>query len=162
MKKVEAAARAARLADQGADVEAEGHAGTSCRGGGGGARPLVALHPAVAQMDLPAGEGGHRRIVGDQHQGGPLAGAQLGQQLQDAAAGGAVEVAGGLVGEQDRRPGGEGAGEGDPLLLAARELARVVVAAVGEADGGQQLVGARRTGWRGRAARPAAARSRAR
>ena len=88
--------------------------------------------------------------------------AQLGEQLQDAAAGGAVEVAGGLVGEQDGRPGGEGARQGDPLLLAARELARVVVAAVGEADGGQQLVGPGDRIGAGRAARAAAARSRAR
>ena len=52
----------------------------------------------------------------------------------------AVEVAGGLVGEDDRRAAGQGAGHGDALLLAAGELAGPVVEAVGEADGVDDLV----------------------
>ncbi len=72
----------------------------------------------------------------------PLAPAEVAEHLEDAPAGRAVEVAGGLVGEEQRRPGREGAGERHPLLLAARELRRVVVAALGEADLGQQIVGA--------------------
>ena len=43
---------------------------------------------------------------------------------EDLGAGAAVEVAGGLVGEDDLRPAGQRPGHGDPLLLAARELAR--------------------------------------
>ncbi len=76
-----------------------------------------------------------------------------------SSAGGAVQVAGRLVGEQDGRPGGEGAGQGDPLLLAAGELAGIVVPAVAQTHGGEQLVrpaGRRRAG---RPARSAAARS---
>ena len=46
----------------------------------------------------------------------------------------AVERAGRLVGEQDLRIVDERAGNGDALLLAARELARVVVEAVAEID----------------------------
>ena len=55
-------------------------------------------------------------------------------------AGGGVEVAGGLVGEEDAGPMAEGAGQRHALLLASRELGRVVVAAAAEADPVQQLV----------------------
>ena len=55
--------------------------------------------------------------------------------VEDLGAGARVEVAGGLVGEDDLGPAGEGPGDGDALLLAAGELARAVVEAVGEADG---------------------------
>ena len=58
----------------------------------------------------------------------------FGEQVEDHAAGRTVEVAGGLVGEEQRRFGGEGAGQRHPLLLAARELRRVVVAAFAEPD----------------------------
>ena len=52
-----------------------------------------------------------------------------------ARGGGArVEVAGRLVGEDDGRPRGQGAGDGDALLLAAGELRRAVAGAVGEPD----------------------------
>ena len=51
-----------------------------------------------------------------------------------------VEVAGGLVAEDDLGPGGEGPGNGDPLLLSAGELARAVTEAVLEADGGDHQV----------------------
>ena len=51
-----------------------------------------------------------------------------------------VEVAGGLVGEHDRRPGDERARDRDALLLAARELGRPVAAAVGEADALDQVI----------------------
>ena len=46
--------------------------------------------------------------------------------VEDLGAGSRVEVAGGLVGEDDLRPAGQGPGHGDPLLLAAGELARAV------------------------------------
>ena len=55
------------------------------------------------------------------------------QQVDDVTAGGAVEVAGRLVGEQDRRVVRQRPGNRDALLFAARELRRIVVAAVREA-----------------------------
>ncbi len=62
-----------------------------------------------------------------------------------------VEVAGGLVGEEDLRPVGEGARHRHALLLAPRELRRVVVPAVAEAHPREELLA------RGRARpRPAA------
>ena len=48
-------------------------------------------------------------------------------EVEDLGPGAAVEVAGGLVGEDDRRLAGQGAGDGDALLLAAAELARAVL-----------------------------------
>ena len=50
------------------------------------------------------------------------------------AAVGAVEIAGGLVGQQDRRIVGERAGDRDALLFAAGELRRIVMAASRQPD----------------------------
>ena len=46
------------------------------------------------------------------------------EQFEDLDAGAEVELAGGLVREQDRVAGGEGPRDRDPLLLAAGELVR--------------------------------------
>ena len=59
---------------------------------------------------------------------------QLGEQPHDFDAGLRVEVAGRLVGEQDRRVVDERARDGDALALAARELVRPVVIAVAQLD----------------------------
>ncbi len=50
------------------------------------------------------------------------------------AAGGGVEIAGRLVGEDQRRARGDGAGDGHALLLAARKLRRIMGEAMAEAD----------------------------
>src|SRR6266511_3657067 len=93
---------------------------------------LVALDDAVAQVDLAAGVRRDVMLVGDQHD--RLAGPeQLLEQSHDLFAGGRVEVAGRLVGEQDRRLVHEGAGDRDALALAARQLVRLVVHAVAQA-----------------------------
>ena len=52
-----------------------------------------------------------------------------------------VEVAGGLVGEQQLGRIGKGAGDGDPLLFAARELAGGVAGAIAQVQPSQQLDG---------------------
>ena len=72
--------------------------------------------------------------MGDEHQRGPALGDQLEHQGGDKAGGRGVEIAGGLVGEQQFRADGQGAGDRDALLLAARELVRVVVMAGAEPD----------------------------
>src|SRR5215468_2147489 len=56
------------------------------------------------------------------------------QAINDEAAGGAVEVTGGLVGEQHLRSGDKGARNRHALLLTARQLAGVMSQAVTEAD----------------------------
>ncbi len=65
-----------------------------------------------------------------QHQGGAVLVAQPEQHVVDPLAGVRVQVAGGFVGKQHLRGVGEGAGDGDPLLLAAGELVRVVLGAL--------------------------------
>ena len=75
------------------------------------------------------------------------------QGVEHPAAGARVQIAGGLVGQQDARPVGQGAGDGDALLLAARQLRRAVRQPLAQAQQAQQALGLRR--GRGRAAVPA-------
>ena len=86
------------------------------------------------------------------------------EQLQDLAAAARVEVAGGLVREQQDRVADDGARDRDALLLAAREFRSACARAPGEPDGGESarraLPGAPRGCKPGRAA--AARRFRAR
>ena len=73
-------------------------------------------------------------------EGRELRGADDGDQgLEDAAGGVRVEVAGGLVGEQQARRIGDRAGDGDALLLAAGEFAGAMIEALAEAEEGQEL-----------------------
>ena len=59
---------------------------------------------------------------------------ELLEQVEDLVGALAVEIAGRLVGDDDLRVGDDGARDRHALLLAAGELARVVVDAVLEAD----------------------------
>ena len=65
------------------------------------------------------------------------------EQLEDLFTRKGVQIAGGLVREDDLGAADEGARERDALVLAAGELGGQVVQAVGEADLFQQLAGAR-------------------
>ncbi len=60
------------------------------------------------------------------------------QQVEDLVARLAIEVAGRLVAQQQRRVGDDGARDADALLLAARELARVVIGPLAEPDDRQR------------------------
>ena len=64
---------------------------------------------------------------------------QVEQALEHRARGGGVEVAGRLVGQQQARLVGQGAGDGDALLLAAGQLGRLVVQRARPGPAGQQL-----------------------
>ena len=100
-----------------------------------------AVHPG---RELGIVGGDERREAGRAH--------EVEQHREDPVRRLGVEVAGGLVGEEERRPVDQRAGDGDALLLAAGELGRAVVEAVAEADAGQELAcalgggGARRAG----------------
>jgi hypothetical protein len=59
---------------------------------------------------------------------GPVRGRLCLEELEDLDAGAKVEIAGGLVGEQQGVSGGQGACDGDALLFASGQLAGVVVA----------------------------------
>ena len=78
--------------------------------------------------------------MGDQEQRHVALPLEPEQQLDDLAAGVLVEIAGGLVGEQQLGVVAERPGERRALLLAA-QLAGVVVGARGEADLGEALAG---------------------
>ena len=64
------------------------------------------------------------------------------EQAEDADGGGRVEFAGGFVGEDQGGRVGQGAGDGDALLLAAGEFVGAVPSASGESDRFEQFVGA--------------------
>ena len=93
-----------------------------------GAQP----HDAVAALR-------QRVVVRDQDQRGAALDVAGEQKLDDLLAGRFVEVAGRLVGDQDRGVGRKRAGERDALLLAAGELRRIVVEPLGKADRGELL-----------------------
>ena len=83
----------------------------------------VGDHLAVQHPDLARQLIGEARVVGD-HDDRGAGGVELADELHDRCAGGAVEVAGRLVGEHDRRTPDEGPGDRDPLPLSAGELGR--------------------------------------
>ena len=81
------------------------------------------MRPSARNSD-PVGVRGGDRVVGDHHDGLAELVDGLAHEVEDLGAGLRVEVAGRLVGEDDVGPAGQGPGHGDPLLLAARQLAR--------------------------------------
>jgi hypothetical protein len=66
--------------------------------------------------------------VGREYEGHVLLALHAAHQGDDLGAGVAVEIGGGLVGEHQRRCGGQGAGDGHALALAAGELWQVALA----------------------------------
>ena len=64
------------------------------------------------------------------------------QKRKNLFAGARVQIAGGFVGQEDGGASGQGASQGDALLLTAGEFAGAMVSAVFEADLGEQLEGA--------------------
>ena len=90
------------------------------------------------------GAGGEGGVVGDQDQGRTGPRHQLEHQIGHRGGVGGVEIAGGLVGEQQLGTGREGAGQGDALLLSAGHLVRIVPRARFQTDPvqpGRGLVG---------------------
>ena len=87
---------------------------------------LVGEDLAVADVDDAMSVFGDVGLVGDEHDGVAL-GVERVEEGHDLDAGFGVEVAGGLVGEDDGRAVDQGAGDGDALALAAGELVGLVV-----------------------------------
>ncbi len=98
--------------------------------------------PAVLDDDQPVGQHhGVQRVVCDQHGDGlerRQVAAELGAHLQPGAG---VQRGERLVQEQQPGPGGQGAGECDPLGLAAGQAARLGAGVCGQAHALQQLGG---------------------
>ncbi len=92
--------------------------------------------------------------MADEEEGRLRLAAGVGDQGQGLAGVAAIEVACGLVGEDQPGAVGQGPGHGDPLLLAGGELSREVIQAVCETDPPQQATGADRAGAIGSEAHP--------
>ena len=88
--------------------------------------PLVALDLAVPDVDGAVGVVGDVLLVGDEDDRVAVAAWRRSKRRMISSPGGGVEVAGGLVGEQDRGLHHQGAGDGHALALAARELVGLV------------------------------------
>src|SRR5262245_36249968 len=99
--------------------------------------------PAVDEADDARATRGDHRVVGDEEQGRAALCLQRKHQVDDEAACLAIEVAGRLVGQQEVRLDDEGAGQRHTLLLAARQLARIVAEPMSQADGLELRLGAR-------------------
>ena len=89
---------------------------------------------AVAQRDAPVRPGGEVEVVRDEHERRAAPGVHSQQDVDDVLPVGRVEIAGGLVREEQARLVGQRAGDGHALLLSAGELRRVMMPAPGQSD----------------------------
>ena len=110
-------------------------------------RQHILYYTSVEEVDDAVGVTGITLRVGDHHDGGALL-VQLGEQIHHLLAILGVEVAGGLVGEDELGVGHHGTGDGHALLLSARELLREVLGPMGDGHplhhGGDPLLALRR------------------
>src|ERR1043166_4691326 len=100
---------------------------------------LHLYHLTVAQGDAAVHALRQIHVVGGDDGGEAGRAHQLRERAEHVIRGTWVEVAGGLIGEQDARRVGDGAGDRDALLLAAREFRRPVIEPVLEAEVVQQF-----------------------
>ena len=103
-----------------------GHQARAAAGEPAVARVRVLHDHAVLEVDGARAPGGDVALVGDDHDGDAALGAQAREHLHHLVAGRGVEVAGRLVGQQQRRLVDQRAGDGHALLLPARELVGMV------------------------------------
>ena len=95
---------------------------------GASRNPPSGHHGTVAEADPPPGVAGHVGVMGGHDdRDGLLARLQLVEERHDLLRARRIEVAGGLVGDDHPGPVGQGPGDGDPLLLAARHPRRQMV-----------------------------------
>src|SRR5436190_12538763 len=99
----------------------------------------IAADETVAECDDARRVLGNVGLVRHEHDADAALDVQLLKDAHHLDAGARIEVAGRLVGEQQRRVVHERARDGDALLLPARELIRMMVDAVAEADRRQRL-----------------------
>jgi hypothetical protein len=92
------------------------------------------------QLDHPVSDVGDPVVMGGDNDHAAGSG-QLPQEHQNAFDLDVVEVGGGLVGHHQRRVVHQSTGDGHPLLLATRHLARPVGDPFGEGNPRQQRVG---------------------
>lgn len=93
---------------------------------------------AVAQFDDAVGEGEELGVVGGDEGGDTLAVHDRAQELHHGTPGVGVELARRLVGDDQGRTVGQGAGDGHTLLLAAGQLTGALGGVPVQADKGEQ------------------------
>ena len=114
---------------------------TPCRGNTIFARlARIVRDQPVGDVDRAIGVAGHFGVVGHEDDRDAL-GVQPLEHPQDLVAGPRIEVAGRFVGQQQCGAIDQGPGDGDPLLLAAGHLRRLVVHAIGQPDLLEQRLG---------------------
>jgi len=85
----------------------------------------------VQDLDLSRHRRGQGVVVGDDHDGGSLA-VQILEQAEDGRSGGAVEIAGGFIGQDDGGVTDQGPRDGHSLAFPSRKLRGLGPRAVGE------------------------------
>ena len=95
------------------------------------------------QMENPVGPGRRFGAVGDHEQILASLARQAIEQRQHALAGFFVEIARRLIGQHQQRVVDQGPGNGDTLLLAAREAVGECLAPIEQTDGVEQRLGRR-------------------
>ena len=95
---------------------------------------LIGDDPAVAHLDPARGAGGDAHIVRHEHERHVPFAVQLLEQVEDHSGILAVEVAGRLIGEQDRWTIGQAACDGHALALPSREFRRKMMQSPFQAD----------------------------
>ena len=103
---------------------------------------------AVAHVDGGIAVGRGFRIVGDHQDGLAQPAVQIAQNVENRFGVLGVQIAGGLVGQENGRVVHDGAGDGDALLLAAGKLVGFVIQAVADAEQAQDLLELRVRAWR--------------
>src|SRR5262249_30171625 len=110
-----------------------------CGGSAPGEVRRIRDNAAVLEADDAGSVIGDLLFVGDQDDGNSAAVFQLLKDVHHLNAGAAVEMAGRLVGEEDRWSVQERPGDGHTLLLASGQLIRVMLGAVLKTDRGQRV-----------------------
>ncbi len=91
------------------------------------ARARVGLDASILEHHHAVGIGRHLRLMRYQDDGQPLFAVEAGDRGHDFGRGLRIDIAGRLVGQQDRRVMDQGASDGDALLLTARQLIGMVL-----------------------------------
>ena len=97
--------------------------------------------PTGVQAQLAVAARSQRLVVRHHHKGGAVGTRQVQHVFKHAVGGGAVEVAGGLVGQYAGRARDQRTRNGNALALAARQLGRAVVHAFFQPHAGEHVCG---------------------
>ncbi len=93
-----------------------------------------ATQRASFEFQYPVASSRELKIMGDEDRRQVTPAAEIGEKVENQLAGALVQIAGRLVGEQQRGVAGEGARDGDALLLSSGKFSGAMFGAVGQPD----------------------------